>query len=175
MATDNPTYSTAVANIQRYLRRIAPSTVDRELFSVPVDGIYGSRTRDAISEFQRITGLPATGVVNKATWDSLFGEYQRITLENDQRISPDFFPAIPPDYETDIGERSSFVTILQLILDELRISYDTLPPFAQNGIFDTDTSLAVKEFQRIHLLPQTGRVNRRTWNAMSEAFNIYAR
>ena len=172
---NHPTYTDAVTSIQRYLRRIAESEPTRALLIVPVDGIYDTQTRNALSEFQRLRGLPVTGIVDKLTWDTLFIEYRALVDQKDTRISPDLFPAVPIDYETDFGENSAFILMLQFLLDELRIAYDTLPIFEQSGTFDMDTSLAVKEFQRINLLPVTGRVNRRTWNAIARAYNIYAR
>ena len=171
---EHVTYGTAVRNLQRYLRRIYDSDRSNTVFAVPVDGIYESATRDAISEFQRLKGLPVTGITDRQTWELLFSDYQLLADSNDKRVYPDFFPRVPVNYETDFGEKSSFISVLQFVLDELRASYGTLPSFEMNGIFDGDTSLAVKEFQRLHALPITGRVNRRTWNAMADAFNRYA-
>ena len=65
--------------------------------------------------------------------------------------------------------------MLQFVLDEIRLVYDTLPNFEMNGTYDADTALAVKEFQRIHGLPITGRVDRSTWNEMANIYNQYAR
>lgn len=170
----HPTYDTAVRNLQRYLRRLYDSDRSNIIFAVPIDGIYGDATRDAVSEFQRSRNILITGVVNKLTWDAVFSEYEELIRKEDKRIFPEFFPTLPQDYETAFGERSSFISVLQFILDELRNSYDTIPEFELNGTFDGDTSLAVKEFQRIHALPVTGKVNRDTWNALAEAFNRYA-
>lgn len=173
--TDHPTYSDAVMNLQRYLRRLVIFETDRNTRTVPIDGIFGERTKEALIEYQRTRGLPITGRTEKLTWDTLFAEYERDIRTNDRRMFPDFFPTSPKNYQTEFGEESAFIKILQFILHELRISFDSLPPFEQNGIFDGDTSLAVKEFQRIHMLPITGRVNRDTWNAISDAYNAYAR
>ena len=173
--TDHPTYSDAVVNLQRYLRRLVIFDEEQNILLVPIDGIFGERTKEALIEYQRTRGLPVTGRAEKLTWDTLFTEYERDIRINDRRTFPDLFPASPGNYQTEFGDESAFIKFLQFILDELRISYDSLPPFEQSGIFDGDTSLAVKEFQRIHLLPVTGRVNRDTWNAISDAYNAYAR
>ena len=172
--TYHMTYNTAVKNLQRYLRSLENNGDHAGIFSIPVDGIYDSATREAVTEFQRIQGFSATGVVDKLTWDTLFAQYLLTGEISDRRNSPDFFPAVPGNYETALGEEGSFIAVLQLILDDLRVSY-SLPVFEKNGIYDGDTSLAVKEFQRIHSLPVTGRVDRRTWNSLSDAYNRYAR
>ena len=168
--SENLNYTDAVMNVQRYLRRVGKNGN-----SVPIDGIYGSSTRNAVTLFQASNGLRATGIVNKETFDKLYSAYERITLEEDKRVYIDLFPKTPSDYATDIGEQSYFVSAIQFILNELRVSYDTLPSFESNGIYDIETANAVREIQRIHGFDTTGRVDRKTWNAISDAYNRYAR
>lgn len=160
---------TAITNIQRYLRLIGTERGGR-IFAVPLDGIYDSSTANAVSEFQRLYSLPVTGIVDKITFDLLFAEYSRISRA-DSTEYPDFFPSAPPSYVTEFGEKSYFISLLQFILDELRISYDSIPFFDRTGEYDMDTSLAIKEFQRLSLLPVTGKVDKGTWNAMARAYN----
>ena len=167
--TDHLTYTDAVLNLQRYLRRIIDNGN-----TIPLDGIYESNTRNAVLFFQRNNGLEETGTVDKETWDAIYIEYERTGRENDRRVYIDLFPNNPENYATEIGEQSTFVSILQFILDELRISYDTLPEFTKSGIYDEDTANAVREIQRIHDFSTTGRLDRKTWNAISDAYNRYA-
>ena len=170
-----PKYSTeqeAVRNLQRYLRRL--SQEENDLLPVPVDGIYGDRTREAVEEFQRMMGLPVTGVADRRTWELLFAEYERLQQEADRRISPDLFPRTPLDYQTAPGESHAFIALLQFMLNELNLTYETLPLLDLTGTMDAKTSSAVQEFQRISRLPQTGQVNRNTWNRLSEEYNQYA-
>ena len=166
------TKSQAVRNLQRYLRRL--SFEDNDILPVPIDGIFGSRTEEAVSEFQRMRGLAVTGRVDRITWDLLFAEYDRLRREQDRRILPDLFPRVPPDYQTTVGEEGAFITLLQWMLTELSIAYDTLPTLTVTGVMDDDTARSVVEFQRIHGLSQTGRVDRHTWNRLSEEYNQYA-
>ncbi len=173
--TEHQTYRAAVSNLQRYLRRLSGSEADSAVFALPIDGIFNEETAEAVSEYQKRRGLPVTGRADKLTWDTLFLEYLALEAEDRRKSSPDIFPVFPSDYETEFGESGAFISLLQFILDELRHSYDSLPPFEMSGIFDGDTSLAVKEFQRIHALPVTGRVNRRTWSEISTAYNQYGR
>ncbi len=163
----------AVRNLQRYLRRL--SYENNDILPVPIDGIFGSRTQEALSAYQRSAALPVTGRADKETWDALFAEYSRLVREKDLRRSPDFFPPVPLDYETSLGERSAFITLLQWMLGELKVIYDTLPEPPLTGIYDDATAAAVLEFQRIHNLPKTGRVNRNVWNRMAEEYNQYGR
>lgn len=165
------TRADAVRNLQRYLRRI--SMEDNNVLPVPVDGIFASRTTEALAEFQRMSDLPVTGRADKRTWDTLFREYVRLTRALDQRDAPEFFPTSPFRYQTTSGERSSFIKLLQWILTELSVAYDTLSPPDISGIMDEETSRSVSEFQRIQGLPQSGQVDRNTWNRLSTEFNQY--
>ena len=167
--TNPSTYTDAVLNLQRYLRRVGENGR-----AVPIDGIYDSETRNAVLRFQQANGIEPTGIVNKETWDALYIEYERVVEENDRRVYIDLFPKTPKNYATEIGEESYFVSAIEFILHELRVSYDTLPPFTTNGIYDEETANAVREIQRIHGFPMTGNVDRRTWNAISDAYNRYA-
>lgn len=55
-----------VYQLQEQLNTIA--TAYPALPTVIVDGIYGENTKNAVRKFQSIFGLPATGVVDYATW-----------------------------------------------------------------------------------------------------------
>lgn len=159
----------AVRNLQRYLRRL--SYEDNSILAVPIDGIFDTRTVEALMEFQKMMGFPQTGRADQATWDALFLEYSRLRREEDRQDLPEFFPKTPPNYVTQSGETGSFIALLQFLLEELRISYDTLPPVERTGTYDEPTAAAVREFQQISQLPITGQVNRNTWNRLAEEYN----
>ena len=52
------------------------------------------------------------------------------------------------------------------MLNELTVWMDAIPRNAQGGVFDEDTENGILVFQRTCMLPETGRVDRRTWNAL---------
>jgi hypothetical protein len=66
-----------VRMIQQQLNRIAQ--VYTQIPSIAVDGAYGPRTADAVRAFQRIFSLPATGVVDLATWYKISQIYVGVT------------------------------------------------------------------------------------------------
>ncbi len=55
------------------------------------DGIFGESTRRSVEAFQREKGLPATGVVDQATWDALYRTYEGI--RDTVVVEGDLFPA----------------------------------------------------------------------------------
>ncbi len=165
-----PTNDTAVRNLQRYLRRL--SLEDNDILPVPIDGIFDTATEEALTEFQRMSSLPVTGRADRATWDALFAEYLRLSEEEDRVEAIDLFPKTPPNYVTTIGEESAFILLLQWLLSELFVIYDTLPDFSKNGRFDAATSDAVREFQRMQGIPETGLVDRNTWNRIAKEYGL---
>ena len=61
--------------------------------------------------------------------------------------------------------------IIQHALQELATVYDWERAIERTGVYDEQTSSAVRQFQQIHSLPQTGGVDLATWNALANAYN----
>lgn len=66
-----------VLQLQDQLNRIAENYP--ALPTVTEDGIYGSATANSVREFQRVFGLPATGVVDFPTWYKISAIYVGVT------------------------------------------------------------------------------------------------
>lgn len=66
-----------VRQMQEQLDRI--SQTYPALPSVTADGIYGENTRQAVEAFQRVFGLPVTGVVDYPTWYKISEIYVAVT------------------------------------------------------------------------------------------------
>lgn len=66
-----------VYQIQRQLARISQSypAIPR----IVPDGLYGARTKEAVEVFQRVFGLPVTGVVDYNTWYEISNIYVAVT------------------------------------------------------------------------------------------------
>ena len=164
--------SEAVTNLQKYLRRL--SFEDEFYFDnprPPIDGIFDSATENAVAYFQSKNGLGVTGIADKATWDKIFSEYLRVTEE--QRLSEGLFifPDAPADYTISRGDALTLVRILQLILLELRVTYDVFEGITENGIYDERTEKAIREFQIANQLPATGNVDKNTWNRIVREYS----
>lgn len=66
-----------VTQIQTFLRVIAQN--NNSVPSVTVDGIYGEKTKAAVTAVQRLSGIPETGSVGPLTWNAivnLYNEYR---------------------------------------------------------------------------------------------------
>ena len=132
----------------------------------PPNGIFGSRTENAVREFQRIFNLTVDGVVGKATWYKLVSLYVGVTdlselISEGQR----YYNIRPVTGAAEIreGDTGIEVTGLQYFLS---IISQVNPSFSRlniDGSFGPLTRQAVISAQRYFGLPQTGVVNLPTW------------
>lgn len=79
-------------------------------------------------------------------------------------------PSSWPGSDLTIGSRGQKVMQMQEQLNRIARNYPALPTIAVDGIYGPATANAVKEFQKIFGLPQTGIVNYRTWYKISEIY-----
>ena len=71
-----------IRSLQTMLRVIAEN--DPRHVSVIPDGIYGPETMRSVSAFQRMHGLPVTGVTDQATWEAIVAVYEPALIEQDE-------------------------------------------------------------------------------------------
>lgn len=162
----------AIANLQKYLRQL--SYTDSDIIPVPLDAVFGSVTSDSVKSFQRKYGLYESGVADKATWDAIYEAYLDSIKAYSPPLSLPVFPRTPNGYELTLGDEYFAVSILKLILNELRIIYDSFLPLKPNVTYDEDTQNNVIEFQRINSLPMTGNTDKATWDSLVNAYTDYA-
>jgi len=70
------------------------------------------------------------------------------------------------------GSRGFTVTALQYILQELEALYGGMRDVTLSGTYDRATEDAVREFQRVNRLPETGEVDLLTWNLLADQHNL---
>jgi len=126
---------TLIYTLQRRLK-------DLGYYTIAVDGIFGSGTERAVRHFQRINGLPKTGVADNATQQLLYSSSAK---------------AADSGYADDYKElsRSKYyhpaVVPLQRRLKALGYEVGSV-----DGYFGSRTQRAVREFQRRNGLRVTG-------------------
>jgi len=168
------TYRNAVMKLQRYLRQLQH---EKEVINrVPIDGIFGDDTRDALIRFQNENLLPATGVADLVTWTLLFEEYQKSLTRNSSANGIFPFFDLPIDYELKLGDANTLVSVLEIILREISTEYTELRDvFVDNGIFDKTKSDIIYKYQVKNKLTPSGNVDRVTWNRLADDFNSIIR
>lgn len=162
----------SVVVIQTSLNRISQNYPAIPKLST-VDGIYGSRTEEAVRTFQRIFGLTPDGIVGPATWYALVRLYTAVTSLSELRSQGQQFYAInwSPPNALQIGDSGEKVRLLQYMLMVLSDYISAIPSVSVDGIYGNATRAAVIAAQRRFGLPETGIVDPITWD---EIYDQYA-
>lgn len=140
-------------------------------YSGSVDGTYSETTAIAVSRFQRAAGLNVDGIVGTATWERLFpltpptspSPTSARSAESATNTSPATAPESPGvDLPTlKLGMRGPAVFWLQKRLQATGFFTGNV-----DGVFGSDTELAVKAAQRNYRLNPDGVVGGSTWRAL---------
>ncbi len=140
----------------------AISIFDKRIPQVMPSGIYDSDTKEAVSEFQRLYGLPVTGETDPDTWDKIAAVYRE-----DLDGAPAAYHVFPSkSYRVCDGDSGELVYIIQAMLWKAAAWYDNMPKVTVCGEFDEDTRKAVRLFQRYTGIPESGAVDCPTWNML---------
>ncbi len=162
-------HAPAVTELQRYLRQL--SFAEPSIPRSPIDGIFDSRTAEALREFQRLRGLPVTGRADFETWERLYADYRASLAKNSPPRMVHVFPIEPFDHLLTLGSIGFAVTALQYMLLELHYVYQDLENIVVTGIYDEQTANAVRRFQEKNRLSPTGSVDPLTWNTITDQYN----
>lgn len=164
--------SNEVKTLQVRLNRIS-----RNYPAIPkiekADGYFGLHTEEAVKEFQRIFNLDPTGVVDKSTWykiEYIFTSVKRLSELNSEglrleEVAKQFTEVLS------MGMQSNEVRNLQYFLAVIGAYYEQVPPVPITGYFGEQTENSVKAFQRVYGLPETGIVDRQTWEDIYRAYD----
>ena len=79
-------------------------------------------------------------------------------------------PSSWPGYNLNVGASGDKVLQIQQQLNRIAQNYPAIPRIAADGIYGQNTANAVRTFQRIFNLPQSGIVDYPTWYKISEIY-----
>ncbi len=155
-----------VVTIQRRLNRVSRNYPAIPKID-PVDGIFGTKTENAVKKFQEIFDLVPDGIVGKATWYRLlylYGAVKRLSeLEGEglalSDVSKEFSRILR------VGDRGEEVAVIRYFLETVSVfDPNVTSPGGVSDVFDERTLESVLSFQALYGLPETGIVNDATWN-----------
>ena len=124
-----------------------------QLPPVIADGCFGERTLEAVMIFQRDSGLPVTGTMDRETWHAMDARCKAAPLRR-THASKD-----TPDL---ILYRLMFHALSQVLSGFLPCEVNS-PTFAQN----------LRLVQRLSGLSITGRPSEDTWNNLFRIFRLF--
>lgn len=142
---------------------------EQEIPIISIDGIFGEGTRDAVIAFQRNYGIEETGVVTYPTWDQLYRAYIGI-LES---LPEGYFggETLPyPGFVLRVGVSGESVSALQEYLNYIANTYTQIPKVSVDGEFGPATENAVRAFQEVFGLTQSGIVSAQLWDTITEVY-----
>lgn len=118
------------------------------------DTFFDPYTSIVVKDFQNEFQLPATGIIDYDTWTQLYRFYR---YYNKQIAC--IYPASNNPY-------MSIYYVVQAKINSLSNKYMNISSLELTGELDDDTSSAIKQFQSIFGLPQTGEIDCLTWSML---------
>ena len=159
-----------IAALQRDLLLL--SRLYPDIPRVNPDSIYGPETTRSVRAFQKMTGLAESGQVDEATMRMLYEIFRTVPHQ--------LYPSVPihpfdqqlKDNQLSPGDRSDLVMLVQIMLNTL----DILHNFGQitvTGLYDEETTSRIRLFQQKNQLPETGIIDRPTWDHLAGAYDKF--
>lgn len=159
-----------IRSLQTMLRVLAED--DPKHPAVIPDGIYGPETMAAVTAFQRLHGLPSTGVTDQRTWEAVVAAYEPALIRQDQAQPLQI--TLNPGQVIRLGERHPHVYLVQAVLAVLADTYESIPNPSHSGLLDAPTSDALSAFQMLSDLPMTGQLDKQTWKQLALHYPLAA-
>ncbi|WP_295070193.1 peptidoglycan-binding protein [Ruminococcus sp.] len=158
--------SIEVSMLQYYLAVIG--AYYEAVMPVEVTGYFGEQTERSVKSFQRVFGLPQTGVVDRATRNDLFRAYQGIV----ESVPPQYtYVALYPNTVLREGASGESVKIIQQYLTYINRSYPNIPAVSDTGYFGPLTRQSVTAFQRQFGIEPSGIVGAVTWDSIAGVYS----
>ncbi|MBD5128745.1 MAG: spore cortex-lytic protein [Ruminococcaceae bacterium] len=139
---------------------------------VPANGIYGESTTEAVRTFQSVFNLPATGVVNKATWYKIkyiFTAVKHLSELTSEGLTAEEIEKLWGENlrRGDYGQR---VRSLAYYLNVIAYFNPEIPTVNSGGVFNEAMEDQVKTFERFYGLNPDGIVDFRTWQLINQIY-----
>ena len=140
--------------------------------TVVPDGIYGQSTMRSVSAFQRIKGLPVTGVTDENTWNAIVEEYEPALIRVD--VAEPIEIILDPGQVFILGDESPYLYLAQSMLIVLSKDHTSISAPEHTGILDRPTQRAISQFQKLNGLDENGALDKITWKNLSKQFTLNA-
>lgn len=161
--------SAGVLTLQYYLAYIALFVPTVQ--APAVDGTFGSGTRASVISYQRTYGLPETGIVDEATWNSIENTYYGILASIPYRFEEGLILPYPGRVLRQ-GVSGDDVRALQEYLNYISRTYTEIPSVTPDGDFGPSTAASVRAFINLFDLPgNPERITAQVWNAIISVYD----
>lgn len=159
-----------VRSLQTMLRVLAEHN---DMYDTVVpDGVYSPQTMRAVSKFQRIHGLPVTGITDQRTWEEIAARYEPALIFVDEAQPVEVI--LNPNEVLRFGDSSPYLYVAQAMLLVLSQTYGSIGIPLVTGILDDATADSLSSFQALIGLPMTGELDKHTWKHLALHFPLAA-
>lgn len=135
---------------------------------VEITGYFGEQTERSLKSFQRVFGLPQTGIADRATRNDLYRAYKGIA----DTVKPEYTAvALYPGTVLKEGDSGESVRIIQEYLTLIHGTYGNIPAVNNTGYFGPVTKQSVTEFQRTFGITPSGLVGAITWDRIAGVYS----
>ncbi|MFR7991797.1 MAG: peptidoglycan-binding protein [Lachnospiraceae bacterium] len=156
-------------NISQIVDELFTSYISRPNVRQPILTQYCDGKRVTCPNWLSQWGSKYLGDQNYSAIEILRYYYgDNVYINNAEAISG--IPASWPGYDLTIGSTGDKVSQMQEELNTIAQVYTAIPTIGVDGIYGQNTANAVRAFQKIFKLPETGVVDYPTWYKISEIF-----
>ena len=167
--TERELLSGPVAGLQYMLSQLAQGYP--ELVHIMVDGVFGERTLEAVMRFQKAFHLPVTGVVDRETWDAIRNRWISLEDRTGETRPTQLFPS--EGTEVQEGQEREYMVLPQTMFQILSRQLEGIAFHPVDGIHGSASAENVRWLQKAAGLPQTGTLDRSTWDALSRLYEVF--
>ncbi|WP_319524307.1 peptidoglycan-binding protein [uncultured Desulfosarcina sp.] len=114
----------------------------------PADGVMGQKTQNAVKKFQRDQGLPETGHIDDKTYQRM----QQAPVKKEAKTASHG----QAKYDRNVHDAQNYLN---------QLGYQ---PGPRDGMMGQQTRTAIKTFQRDRGLPETGKLDDKTFQEMKK-------
>ncbi|RWC63656.1 peptidoglycan-binding protein [Mesorhizobium sp.] len=143
---------------------------DLDFYSGTVDGISGPNTRKAIQAYQQKVGLNASGEIDALLLDQLGATPKTAAVVPRPQPRPDTPVAVPVSLQTDSGQTTAATQSPDARIVKIQAGLKAFgnDDMQLDGVVGARTKAAIKEFQSLFGLPQTGEPDEIVYVKMRE-------
>lgn len=134
---------------------------------IEISGEFDAATAEALRAFQRLYGLPVTGIADRRTWNDLYAAYAGILASEPDTECVRLYP----NEVLRMGVTGENVRTLQQYLTAISRVDPAVQPVSDTGYFGPLTRASVQAFQREYGLTANGTVGAVTWDAIAGVYS----
>lgn len=158
-----------VLSLQVMLRQL--KSVHDFLPEVPLDGIFGETTLEAVLLFQRELFPPATGMVTQDVWNAISNE---VAKQRENIGTPRVLRAFPEEGDPlEFGEEGAEIALFQLMFQAISEKVSGILLEIPSGKYTETLIKNVKWLQSVAGLQVTGTLDRLTWDRLARLYEVY--